>query len=173
MHWRMAKKDRYVQILGIYDGYREKPYQQFTGNSWALKSFGNYCPSKVLSQTAKFDRNWSVFSYLFRTFLLLTFFFFFLYPFLSVFLWRRRISILVRISISNFLFLSRWKKNKGGWRFKKNGFGRLRRVARSNGHFIANHPPKYRRYQIQTNSFRSFLSLRLFCFLFLFFLRIL
>lgn len=36
----------------------------------------------------------------------------FLFFFSSVFLWRRRISILVRISISKFLFLSRSKQNK-------------------------------------------------------------
>lgn len=43
--------------------------------------------------------------------------------FFSVFLWRCHISILVRISISNFPFLSGSKQNKGGRgrMFKKNG----------------------------------------------------
>lgn len=60
-----------------------------------------------------------------------------------------------------FSYLDR-SKIRGG-EFKKNGVWTLARVARSNGHFIANHPAEYRRYQIQTNfilSFFRFLFLR-------------
>lgn len=80
------------------------------------KASRNYCPSRPyprLQSLIGIEAFLVIFSGL--SFFLFSFF-------LSVFLRRRRISILVRISISNFLFLSRSKQNKGGESSRKMAF---------------------------------------------------